>query len=61
MDMFSYINILIYHPWHQNVCRLRPTKLGGFVAEAARLGVLHIALLPWDPTHSIVITESLQK
>ena len=55
ISTYWYIN-----PWHQNVCRLRPTKLGGFVAEAAWLGVLDIALLPWDPTHSIVITASLQ-
>ena len=54
--MYGYIN----HR-HQNVDNLTPTKLGGFVAEAARLGVLHIALLPWDPKHSIVIATSLQR
>ena len=36
---------------------ISPTKLSGFVAKAARLGVLHIALLPWDPaiTLSLII------
>ena len=35
------------------------TILGGFVAKTARLGVLHIALLPWNPEQMMMVVMML--
>jgi len=59
LEFNSVTKININHCSHRNV--KKPTKLSGFVAKVAGLGVLHIALLSWDPKHSIISINIIAK